>query len=194
MPNHFRLSELLPCPAYDPDALDVIEEALLAARATGNNSTAYLELDSNSQPLLATRPDLLEPFWEIASKIREYQTGRNGLIGKLTMHAAIVPFQIEPQWHAETFNDAFVTTTVAATEGLSGTISGDSQEEAERTLLELAKTDPEFVTLPGVSVVRPPLHSLLHLTYGAFHRSPVPTDATPDEKLIVNANMMPNFM
>ncbi len=190
----YQLDELVVCSAIDEAVLTDIEDSLLEKRLAGASGTAFLRLDKRDAVLQADDGIPLESLMEIAGAIKRYQVNHNRLLGTITMHAAIVNFRLEPLWHAEPISDAFVATTKAPTEGLSGKVPARSMTEAAAIITRHAMADPEFTRLAGVRVVRPPLHSLLHIPYGAFHRSPVPNEESPSEKLIINSTVMPTFM
>jgi hypothetical protein len=191
--GEYQLEELLICGAIDPDALTIIEKSLLDARTAGEASNDFFQIDRENRIMLHAGRAPVESLRHITGAIRRFHADRRRMKEAITIQAAIVPFQLEPRWHAEVIPEAFVVTTVQATEGLSGRVPGQNMSEAAEFVLNHALSDPEFETLSGVRIVRPPVHSLIHLPYGAFHRSPVPTADTPPEKLIINAVVLPTF-
>lgn len=190
----YQLDELIVCELLDPELLVGIEKLLMERREAGEHPSTSLQLTSNGDVLYRDAHTPLENFKEIAAAIKRFQIKRAGLTGTITMHGAIVPYQLEPAWHSEVINDSFVVTTKGPTEGLSGNVPGRYWAEAALFVLRVAEVDPEFTNSSTVNIVHPPLHSLLHIPYGAYHRSPVPTDESPKQKLIVNATVLPSFM
>jgi len=132
----YPLEELDVCGPVPDDVLTGIERFLVKRSSSDTHVTAYLEVAANGEVLTSTQPDLNEPLLEIAEGIQRYQLARDGLIGVRRLHAAIVPFSVEPTWHAEVISDAFITTTQAPTEGVRGVVPAHSFQEAQAYVLK----------------------------------------------------------
>lgn len=191
--GNYRLTELVPGEIIDGGLLKDIEARLLGARENGQSPCDVLQVDGRDNITLRTQLITVESLMEVVSAVRRFRRARDAFGGMVRLVTSVVPFQLEPFWHAEGIPDAFVVTTAQATEGLSGKVPGMTGSEANAFVLDHARTDPEFTNLPGVRIVRPQLHSLVHIPVGALHRSPVPGQNTPAEKLIINVTVSPEF-
>lgn len=193
--RYYQLTELVAGEIIGADVLRVIEAGLLDdERENGHNQNDAMQVGGQDKIEFCPQVLPVEGLMEVVSAVRRFRKERGASGGVVTLYASIVPFQLEPNWHAEVIPDAFVVTTVQATEGLSGVVPGVYEAEANDFALTHARTDPEFTDLPSVRIIRPTLHNLIHIPRGALHRSPVPEPETPAEKLIVNITVSPEFM
>jgi len=117
----YPLAELVTCSAIDPDTLTTIENALRERTAAGDSASYMIDVDRRGLPLLDSRHAADEGLLEIAAEIESSRVRAGRPAGIITVHAAIVPFHLEPNWHYEPF-DGYVVTTVEATEGLRGNV------------------------------------------------------------------------
>lgn len=194
--REFPISEFNVFDPIDPSVLQAIQDHLEKLRAKGQETTVIAAFD-NKQSLIGTSDKkLVDAFHEISESIEAAQRLRGSIIGKTTLHAALLRFngtRFFP-WHSDMIADAFVTATQASTEGLSGTIMAENPTLIERAILEAAEIDQDLAHINTVKIVRPEAGLLINLPEGVVHRSPAAPEGIEDTRLIVNGVVIPSFL
>ena len=191
--QEFPLTEIVVCESLDSGVLTAIEAALDAHRDAEGHANALVQFDAKHELLSATTHAPTDALREVAEGIWRFQAARGGLRGLTVLHTAFIPYHLY-DWHSELINDAFVASTRASTQGLKGTIEAQSRTDIEASVRREAAVNSSLSHVATLQVVSPPKHALLHLPYGAMHRSPEQTDPDVTERLIVNGVVQPSFL
>jgi hypothetical protein len=196
--QELSIDEMVVYEPLDLEVLNNIYASLTLARELGLNNRAVMALFSSSQDLIGANPTAppIEELREVSIRIEAAQREKHGLIGKTTVYATLLDFNSSRHfpWHSEIINDAYVTSTLASTEGLSGTIQASAPRMIEAAVHKAAEVDEDLKHIKTLEVVRPKPGSLIHLPYGVVHRSPSAPEEVRAKRLLVNAVVTPNFM